>query len=75
MNWVYGLKYKKLKASKVLPEFDWYEIAEIYEDNCYTATPLVISAESPEEVIELLEQITLDLKNNLKIVEVKENNE
>ena len=49
--------------------YDWYEIAEIYSCDSYTSDSLILSGETPEEIICTLEMMLNDLKNNLKVVE------
>ncbi len=64
--WHYGLKHKKLKANKNIPEEDWYELAEIYgvgSEAGYTADPIQISGESIKEIKKQLKMILLDLEN------------
>ena len=53
MGWHYGLKKKD----------DYYTLAEIYGEDCYTADNLVIGGSTPQEIIENLELILKDLKN------------
>ncbi len=65
MSWQYGLKYHNTRNT----DESWYELAEIYDSKSYTFDSLIISGESPEEIIEMLEMVLNDLKNNLLIVE------
>jgi len=71
--WHYGLKHKKLKIHKDIPnrdlykdEEDWYELAEIYRvgsEAKYTANPIQISGGSIGEIISMLRMITKDLED------------
>ena len=70
MTWKYALKKKQLKANKILPVEDWYEVCELYGEDSYTSTPLVLSGESPKEIILMLKMILLDLENP-KIIDIK----
>jgi hypothetical protein len=50
-------------------DLDWYELREVYYDKdrkivSQTTGPVEIAADSPEEIIELLEQMLLDAKKN-----------
>ncbi len=70
MSWKYALKKKKLKANKIYPATNWYEVCESYGKHCYTSTPLVLSGESPKEIIQMLEQMLSDIKDP-KIIKIK----
>ena len=61
MSWKYGLK----KNSD-----GWLELTEIYEDDCYTADPIVISGDNYQELIDNLRMIVQDLEDPL-IIDIK----
>ena len=68
MRWQYGLKKFKVCDDII------YEVTEIYGDNgSYLKDSLSLSGDSVENIILDLEIILNDLKNNLKIVEIKQN--
>lgn len=60
MSWKYGLK--KIN--------NYYELAEIYGKDCYTADPECIREESPDAVIKLLKMMLKDLEENLTVIDL-----
>ena len=70
MNWKYGLKKYKSSYS----DDDLYEITEIFDNNYWVEDSLEVLGDSPEEVIEMLELMLKDLKEDLVIIEVGNKN-
>ena len=66
MGWKYGIKKYESLGDEV------YEITELFEGYGYSVTPLRIVGEDVEDVIEQLELVLKDLKENLEIIEVDE---
>ena len=62
MSWKYGV----IKSEK-----DWFYLGEIYDYGSHTKEDYYkgISGESPEEIVEIVEMILKDLKDNLLVVE------
>jgi len=64
MGWRYGIKKYKFLDDTI------YELTELFDGYGYSVTPSRILGEDPKDVIEQLEMILKDLKENLEIIEV-----
>jgi len=64
MGWKYAIKKYKFLDDTI------YEITELCGEYGYSASPLRLVGESVDSVIEQLELMLKDLKENLEIIEV-----
>jgi hypothetical protein len=71
MTWQYGIKMELLEIKSCDFKVAQYELCEIYDGEDYTESPIVIQGDSPQNIIEMLEEILKDLKEHQLIVEVE----